>query len=473
MSSNSSFFNRALRERRRRTGEAKSETTVGGEALEAEDAGTSGTFSVEGTFLTSQEYGIPRGAEAWEARQLGETPTMEIIKNTVTDQLNGIDLAFVSDEGEEFPDPVVEFQNLLRDILLGPHTKGLDLDDIIAEATVDMIDTAYGYWQPLASKDGSIPVLMLKPLDPLSIQHNLTEQDEFGDPAYYQAPFQTVGGSAISMSGIDPTPLEQDELVQMHWKGSPRTNRAYAMSPAMQLKEYLRHIKDSTVHLGRYYSDNQIPPGILQWMEASDSDLENVRKQIKDASGDPRKAPSIGGTGQARWVDIGGDKIQLDVIEEQKWFKQLCWAAIGVNKHEMGIIEDVNRSTASEVSTIIYKRVTLPLTNTFEQAINRQILPLFDTYNNLGRPFRAKLQHSDPVREREREEALLERWNAGAISYREYRQQLGEDPGETTISINGEEVDYGALPKHMADRALRAVSSGDTVEVEGGDLGSE
>lgn len=469
MSSNN-LFDRALRERRRRTGAFKSETTVDGEPIAAEDSETTGTFSVEGTFLTSQEYGIPRGNEAWEARQLGETPTMEIIKNTVTDQLNGVDLAFVSDDGEELPSAVEEFQALLRDILLGPHTKSLDFDDLVAASTVDMIDSGYGYWQPLASKDGSIPVLMLKPLDPLSIQHNLTEQDEFDEPAYYQAPFQTVGGSAVSMAGIEPTPLEQDELVQMHWKGSPRTNRAYVMSPAMQLKEYLRHIKDSTVHLGRYYSDNEIPPGILQWIEASESDLENVRKQIKDASGDPRKAPSIGGTGQARWVDIGGDAIQLDVIEEQKWFKQLCWASIGVNKHEMGIIEDVNRNTASEVSTIIYKRVTLPLTQTFEQAINRQLLPLFDAYNAMGRPFRAKLQHTDPVREREREQALLERWNAGAITYREYRDQLGEDPGETTIAINGEEVDYGALPKHMAERALRAVSSGDTVEIEGGDL---
>ncbi|GAA0200198.1 phage portal protein [Haladaptatus pallidirubidus] len=468
-----SLFSRALRERRRRANTEKSETTVGGETIQAEDSGTAGTYDVEDTFLTTQEYGVPRGTDAWEARELGETPTMEIIKNTVIDQLNGVDLAFVSDDGEEFPSAVEEFQNLLRDIIEGPHTQNYDFDDLVASSIADMIDTGYGYWQPLASKDGSIPVLMLKPLDPLSVQHNLTQEGEFDEPAFYQAPFQTVGGSAVSMAGIEPTALEQDDLVQMHWKGSTRTNRPYVMCPTMQVKEYLRHIKDSTVHLGRYYSDNQIPPGILQWLEASDSDLKNVRKQIKDASGDPRKAPSIGGSGQARWVDIGGDKIQLDVIEEQKWFKQLCWATIGVNKHEMGIIEDVNRNTASEVSTIIYKRVTLPLTQTFEQAINRQLLPKFDVYRTLDKPFRVSLQHSDPVREREHEKALLERWNQGAISYREYRQQLGEDAGETVVSINDEEIDFGALPKHIGERALRAVSSGDTVEVDGGDLTDE
>lgn len=460
---------RILNEHKRRlessTSTAK-EVTIGGETVGLGEAQTE--QQLEDTILGSQTHGVPRGKEALQARKLGETWAMELVKNAINDQLAGGELGMETPTDDEPSQAARDLWAMFHDVLEGPHLQDDDWGDIVSAAISDMVDIGHGYLEPVGSADGAIPVAALKPVDALTVQHNVEKDGRFGEPAYYQAPLRSIGGGVSSLGG-EPTSLQRDELVTMRYPGSNRSNRVYPRAPGMQVQQALEHLTHSTTHSQRYYNDNEMPAGFLQIMQAGDQDLEEIEEDIKNAAGDPRSVEVIGGDGPANWIEIGGSALNLDVIGEQQWFLQLVLAAFGLNKAEIGLVEDVNRSEGDNQLSIVHKRVTEPLIDTLAAAITTQVFPKFESYQALpdDQRFALRIRHSDPRQEREREAHLRQRYEAGALTYHEYRQKLGEDPGDTVVEIDGTEVDYGEHPRFVTEQLIQDARGGQ--DGDGGD----
>lgn len=439
-------------------------TTIGGMSV---DLGGSQTVEVDDdTFLTETAQGRPRSEDAFEAHQLGQSAIAESIKNVVISQITGGEMAFpVPDaDDEDVPDAVQELRELFRSLLDGPHFADDDWEDLVAAAVSDLVDIGNGYWEaiPPAAETADLPVASFKPVPAMSVQHNVDRHGGFkeDEPAYYQAPVHMAEGM-FTTGGVTPVPLEKDELVTFRYPGSRRAGRAYPMSPMMQVKEWLELLMNSTTHHGRYYNDNEMPAGILQVMQATEPKIDDIQQQIKDARGDPRSAPVIGGEGPANWIELGGQAINLNVIEEQKWFIQLVLGAFGIPKQELALVEDVNRNTSETQQSMIYKRVTLPLTEAICKPVQTQVFSQFPAYQSLDQPFGFTLKFSDPDKERAQEEHYRQRFESGGLSYNEYRQELGEDPGDTVIDLDGTQIDYGEHPWPVVQWLLKDATGGE------------
>lgn len=162
------------------------------------------------------------------------------------------------------------------------------------------------------------------------------------------------------------------------------------------------------------------------------------------------------------WVEMGGTAINLDVIEEQKWFLQLCLAAVGLGKSEIGMIEDTNRANGEVEQTRVFKRVTGPLEKQFAGAF-RHIAQQFEVYNALDRPFDIRLRFSDPSEERARAKRLRDEYQAGTLTLRQVARRRGDAEladNEMAVEVNGETIEYGDLPLWVAQEKLRAARAG-------------
>jgi len=429
-------------------------TSVGGTTVTLDDAETTPSTDDGGNYLVGSNLrGTPRGQEAREAREISETAPFQMILNAVTDQLLGGELAFPSDDEEE-DSAEAELKTVVGDVLDGPHYGGADVDDLIAAWVADMAGPGNAYAEFVGADDVDAPFAALKAVDPLTVRHNVDEHGGFGEPAFYQAPFRTLAGQVFSPTESDVVELAQDDLMAMSWPGSFRSNRVYPLPPALQVKEWLEIISTSTKHHSRFYSDNELPPGLLTAREANANTVENIRDELEAAKGDPRSAPVV--STDARWVEVGGSAVDLNVIEEQKWFIQLVMAAFGITKTELAMDEQVNYETSEAMLTVVNKRVTQPVAQTIAQAIERQALPQFELYQTLDQPFGVELRYTDPRQARAEEEQARERYRDGVLTYREYREKVGDDMSdvETTVEINGQEVDYGSFPKPVVESLL-------------------
>jgi len=436
---------------------------VAGESVPVKDPETVKTDD-DGTWMTGQDqYGRPRGREALNARQIVETSAMQAIGNGIVDQLLGGELAFES-EDDDVGSAEAEVQALLRDVLTGPHLGRTDLDDLITAAVFDMLGPAHAYWQlhPPADDAGvDVPVIALSSLDALTIRHNTNRHGVPLDPPFYQASGAFTSEGVGTLGSISPTPLQDSDLAVMHYPRGHRSNSYYPYSPALQVKEWLEILTNSTTHHNRFYSDNEIPPGLIQVMQANQTTVDTVKDKIQAASGDPRDVPVIGGDGGAQWLDLGGTAVNLNIIEEQKWFFQMCLGALGLGKHELGFTEDANRSNGEMEATRVYKRIAGPFAKQFEGAFHH-VAQQFDVYTALENPFDIRLRFSDPREERAREQRLREMWQAGGLTYRQYVRRRGDEDladNDMEVTINGQTIDYGDYPKHVLDALLRDARS--------------
>lgn len=449
----------------------ESKTVVDGTEVDIEEPETSQTG--DKNWLTGTgNHGRPRGRDALQARKISQTAAMETITNGIVDQLLGGDLTFESDD-DETDSAEAEVQALIRDVIEGPHPMGNDLDDLITAAVSDMIGPGNAYWQLLPSENGSLPVVAILPLDPLTIRHNLNQhgfvpEDE---PAYWQAQTAFTTDGMSSFGNIEPTPLEDNQLAVMQYPRGNRSYQVYPKSPSLQVLEWLEILVNSTTHHNRFYSDNEVPPGFVQVMNATTNTIEDVKDKLQAAKGDPRKVEVIGGEGQAMWVEMGGTAVNLDVIQEQQWFFELCLGAVGLGKAEVGLIEDVNRANGEVEASRIFKRVTGPFAKQFERAFVK-IADQFDVYNALKDPFTPTLRFTDPREERAREERLRKMYNDGGLTLRQYVRRRGDQDladNELSVELNGETVEYGDHPKFVVDHLLREARSDSDADADMGD----
>ncbi|WP_435065880.1 hypothetical protein [Halobaculum sp. EA56] len=430
---------------------------VAGESVPIEEPETSKTTD-DGTWITGKgSHGRPRGRDALEARQIVQTSAMQAIANGVTDQLVGGELVAESDDGE-VSDIEADVWALLKQVIQGPHLGGYDLDDLITAAVEDMLGPGQAYWQlhpPADEATSDLPVVSLSMLDALTIRHNVNKHGYPLDPPYWQAQGAFSSDGVANLGNIDPVPLQEEQLAVMHYPRGHRSHSLYPQSPSLQVKEWLEILANSTTHHNRFYSDNEIPPGLIQVMGAQNVDA--IKDKIEAASGDPRDVPVIGGDGGAQWIELGGTAVNLNIIEEQKWFFQMCLASLGLGKQELGFIEDVNRSNGEVESTRVFKRIAGPFAKQFENAF-QHIAEQFDVYTALEDPFSIRIRFSDPREERAREQRLRDMYQAGGLTLRQYIRRRGDEDladADLSVEINGETVDYGDHPKHVVDALLR------------------
>lgn len=452
---------------------------VDGDELTIDRPETKQPDESSGNWLTASDtYGVPRGVGAAKQRQIVQTAAMQSIVNGIVDQLLGGDLVFLDDEdtmddlGESELEAASRLKTIFRDVLTGPHMGDEDLDDIVTACVEDMLGPGNAYIQLLEPTSGQLPVASLTTLDPLTIRHNYDEHGYPKDPPYYQAIgafSMSAGGSATQIT--DPTPLDNSQVAVLRYPKGNRSYRRYPVSAAWQVKEWLEILADSTTHHKRYYSDNEVPPGLMQVVDASKNTIQDIQNQVEQASGDPRDFPIVGGEAPANWIEMGGTAINLDVIQEQQWFYQMCLGALGLNKAEVGMVEDVNYSNGEVQAEMVYKKVAGPFGKQFEEAF-LHIARQFEAFNRLGEPFTPSIAHSDPKAERARQERLRQEYEAGKLTLRQYVRRAGDediadDPDEYTVTVDGQTIDYGSHPKWVAQRLMSQLGATDPEQAGG------
>lgn len=447
------------------------EVVIDGDEMTLAEPETKQPNETSGNFLVDQGAdGVPRGTAAATHRNIAQTAAMQSIVNGIVDQLLGGELTFIDDEdameslGEGQVEATGTFKELIRDVLTGPHLGDEDLDDLVTAAVEDMLGVGNAYWQLLEPESGDLPVASLTTLDPLTIRHNVNRHGYPQDPPYYQV-HGAFTGTSSSLGGFQPVPLQADEVAVMRFPKGNRSYRVYPVSAAWQVREWLEILADSVTHHKRYYSDNEVPPGLMQVVDASEATVESIQNQIEQAAGDPRDFPVVGGEAPANWIEMGGTAINLNVIEEQKWFFQMCLGSLGLGKAEVGLIEDVNRANGEIEADRVYKRVAGPFGKQFEQAF-LHIARQFDLFNELGQPFTPTLAYTDPREEAARQDRLRKEFDAGTLTLRQYHRRLGnqdlaDDPEQYEVTINGTTIDYGEHPWPVAKRLLSAAGATD------------
>ena len=195
------------------------------------------------------------------------------------------------------------------------------------------------------------------------------------EAAYFQYGFNTAAR---------PVPFGKREIVWVEKK--VRTDNLYGRSAMEVLAKTVQTLIYAVEHNLEFFNNNSIPPGVLGFEGMSAADLKAFgsqwiqnQRQV-DELGNWRKVfhklPMVGKL--PKFERLGFTNQELELIESQKWWSKMVWAAFGMTATELGFTEDAKGSANQIVQTsVAKKRIIYPILRLIEYYVNTQIVPEF------------------------------------------------------------------------------------------------
>lgn len=420
-------------------------------------------------FLYKPPFGYPRYTDLANVRRLSDQPFVEMCISTIIDEMCAVDWEIIqeneSPEVEE--DPKVDD---VREFFENPNSNKATFRKIRRKYLRDILEVDAGVLNKVYNKKGELVELYAR--DGATFTKNPDIHGTFADREDYidvqlvdnfagqnqqdkprNVSKQVVGTQTDIrvrnraayfqygwVTGARPVPFGLKEIVWM--ERNPRTDSVYGQSPVEILVEAIQTLIYSIESNLEYYNDNNIPKGILG-LEGADSDeiaefQEKWKEQqkTKDKVGKWKKAlhkmPIVGHMPDFKRIQFSNAELQL--IEQQKWFSKMIWAAFGVTASELGYTENSNRATEIIQSSVFRRKAINPLLRMEEERINREIIPDLEARFGVEN-IEFKFNTFDIANEQKKAE-LYEKWvNNGIYTINEVRQREGL-----------EEVEWGDKP---------------------------
>lgn len=261
-------------------------------------------------------------------------------------------------------------------------------------------------------------IAALYPVDGATMAPNMDQRGGFHDDAYVQV----VDGQITARFGIEDLIWIMD---------NPQTDvqfSGYGFSPLEGLIVSVTAELYSSKYNASYFEKGAVPEGMVNLgPEASPEDVNAFRLYwMNEIMGRPWAIPIIGGS-KAEWIPWRASNKDMEYMAYQEWLLKKMLAAYQMSPKEVGIIEDVNRSTAEDASEAESEKGIQPLLTLFQDYFEVEIIG----EHGLGVGEWVKFAWDEA---QESEDVLDRRFSLrvekGMATRAEWREAVGLEPGE-------------------------------------------
>lgn len=364
-------------------------------------------------FFYKPPFGYPRYKDLNYYRQLAASIYVDMCETAIIDEVCSVEWDIVAEDraGNEIPGKEKDVERITQ-FFENPNTNKESWETIVRMMLPDLLElnsgimvktfNAFGKFVEIVARDGAA---FTKNPDPYGMYTNradlilikdiMNTQEE--SAARENLSYPLLGGitgdqaredGAYFQYGMNtaarPVPFGKREIVWFEKK--VRTDDLYGRSAMEVLSKTVQTLIYAVEHNLEYFSDNSIPPGVLGLDGMSTADMKAFAMQWTESQ---KKQDSLGAWKKAfhklamvnkipKFERLGYTNQELELIESQKWWSKMVWAAFGITATELGFTEDAKGSANQIVQTsIAKKRIIYPLLRLIEYHVNTEIMPEF------------------------------------------------------------------------------------------------
>jgi len=375
-------------------------------------------------FLYKPPYGYPLGKDVPEIRRLAATPFVSMVTNTLADEVAALPWDIKAREGEEVPEEILK---KTKQFFYNPNRNDESINDINCAFIRDLLELDAGVLVKIRNLKDEF--LELYNYDGGTFTKNCDIHGVLPEVnAYYQYGWNT---------GARPTPFNKNEIV--YGLKNKRADSLYGRSPVEVLLEVLQLLLYGIQSNLEYFTDNNIPKGVLKIIGANQKSIDAFRtkwqEQLKrkDEAGNWKRLthhmPIINTEGD--FIRIGFSNADLELISQQKWFTKIVWACFQITPSELGFTEDSNRSVDINQSKVTKRKAVEPYSQKIEYLYNTQVindLPwIVGKYED---KVIFEFDHSDVQEELVKRQIYWGDIKHGVVTVNEVREELNKEPLE-------------------------------------------
>lgn len=418
-----------------------------------------GQRSTRISFQTTK--GVPRREDLITIRSLEQTHTVSLPIDTIQQQVSTTPWAIVPDVDDvtsQHEAAAADAEELFRTAI-----DASTFDSWMKQLVNGILSINAGVVEKVPREDGYLGEMYVR--DGATFTR---APDKFGrlpappEPAYWQfslhgsvQPFSwtdplreladEVGTMGYGRFSREPIPFSQDEIVWMAEDG--KEWHEYGFGRVQKVRNLVEIILNQDISNKKYFPANEVPEGIVNIVEASQEQVQEVREWWNDEiKGQRHKVGILGGNGSdIEWMPFRATPDELEFIESQQWYNKLVWMVFGLNQNEVGDLSEVTRPGGSEqFAAKIWHRTTKPLLELIKNHIETELLAYTEPYDRVDGELRWEWQHDNPEIERLRRERQTQDLDKGLKTVNEVRQERGES-----------ELPWGDLPQPLQKSVAR------------------
>lgn len=323
--------------------------------------------------------GQPRRVDTNELRNFSQTFWINSCITTIQDEISALDWDIIEKEDEEYG-AVEDLIKDVKDFLKYPNKNGESFAEVLRAVIKDIYELDAGVivkvytldsydFENLEPKSGS-PLLKprgMRKLVELYARDGssfLKETDKFGSvKGYWQYSYQIPA---------HPMWFNKDEISYI--MRNSRSMSVYGYAPTQAVLDIVKSLHYSLQFNKRYFEENALPDGVISLLDSNQNDVNAfVNQWNNEFKGMPHKLAVT--TQEAKWTPLGYNYQELQFMESQNWYYKLVISQFGLTPSELGMTEDLNRSTSASQSELTKRKGIRPLLKILENYLNREIIP--------------------------------------------------------------------------------------------------
>jgi SPP1 gp7 family putative phage head morphogenesis protein len=418
--------------------------------------------SGEGRKAVMTEYfwqpirGQPRRVDTNELRQFSQTFWVNACVKTIIDEISSLDWDIVPKEGYEY-EWVEEGITKVKEFLKKPNNNGESFQHILRATIKDILELDAGIivkvfdigsynFDEIEPKSGAP---MLKPMGERTMTEIysrdgasfLKEIDKFGfEKGFWQYSFQIPA---------HPMWFNKDEIVYL--MEQPRSMSPYGYARTQAILDIIKSLHYSTLYNKRFFEETAIPDGALSLLDTNETEMKAFMSWWNNEfKAQPHKMAVL--NKEMKWQPFAQTQRELEFLATQKQYFNWVISEFGLTPAELGITEDLNKSTSATQAELTKRKGIRPFIKLFEIYMNTGILPEFP-FNGIEFQF----IYDDPAEKSSKLDNWKKELDMGLKTVNEVRNELGLDPiegGDTSnnpgmVQAQGQP---GQTPAENADR---------------------
>lgn len=375
--------------------------------------------AVQPNYLYKPPFGYPRPTNTNALRELAKNPYVFSVIKTLADEAATIEWSIVNKETNEEMDivPNDDVKKQIIDFLENPNGNHESFAQLRRQAVVDILEVDAGVWVKVFGRDGKLKQIYARDgasfLKNTDIYGTFTNREQFVEPLpnvfvasnkdYFNTgdesiasqnmaqrySIQYAGKAAYFQYGQAfaawPIPFGTREII--YFSANPRADSIYGRSPLETLSEVVLTLVYGSKYNLDFYLNNNMPEGIIALEGAQQKDIEAFSSRLTQTVRDTtdslgfkrRMGYRVGVTGfSPKFEKFQLSPVDMQVLDQQKWFDRVMLRSFGMNEHEMGTTDNSNKATSDTQSEVFKRKALKPILDIIAYGVNTQILTEFE-----------------------------------------------------------------------------------------------
>ena len=367
------------------------------------------------------QMALPKATTA-NLRRFAETPVVRRAINVVKDRIASMDWQVRLRPGystADVPDAEQRMQALRRSL---EEPNAVDSFRVLWEQVLeDMLVGGFGAVEVEATGDGEQP-LRLWPVDGATIQIDGTWTGDPTKPRYAQATGRPGPEGLI--------PLLDDEL--MYLRLNPRTHTAFGLGKLEVAFETVNQFLSANRYAGRLASNSVVQYAL--WLpEATPEQHDRLIRWWQDEIEGTGRVPVLSCEQKPEVLRFAGGTDADLRLQWQEFLLRMVANAFDLPPMLVGLEQDVNKSTASEMADEAFQTAIVPVAKLVAEHISRDLFA-----KKLGwREFEFRFSDLETRSETEEVQMQIQLLNAGVLTIAEVRRMRGLGALEPSVNSDG------------------------------------